>query len=84
MTLLGSIGKGATLAGGQATLADTIGGDTTAVVGQLTLNPNARVSGNLTYWSEEDVSLSPQASVSGQVVKHVPPVGSEDREMVEE
>jgi cytoskeletal protein CcmA (bactofilin family) len=84
MTLLGPVGKGATLAGGQVALANSIGGDITAGVGKLTLNPGANIKGSLNYWSEDEASILPEASISGQITRHSPPVKSEDRELARE
>lgn len=52
--------------GGNATLNSTVAGDVTGTIGRLTLGPNARINGNLTYSSEERANIAESASVSGE------------------
>ncbi len=71
ISMLGSTGKGATLASGQTTIGNTIGGDMLAA-GNVTLTPGARVNGNLTYWSGQKATIENGAVVTGQIVQHIP------------
>ncbi len=73
LNLLGDIGKNANLAGGQVNIADSVNGDVNAAVGQLTFSPQAKVNGNVIYWSEKKATLSPQSSVSGIIKQNIPP-----------
>ncbi len=66
------IGKGATLAGGDVTLGNNIGGDVIAGVGNLTLDSNAKVNGDLTYWSDKELTQDEGAIVSGKVTQNLP------------
>lgn len=54
---------------GNITLANRVEGDVRAAAGNLILTPEAQISGDLTYWSESDVSLTQGATVSGEIVK---------------
>lgn len=60
----GSIVAGA----GDLTVSAPIGKGITAGVGNLRIDNT--VGGDLTYWSEHDLELAPDASVSGAVVRH--------------
>jgi len=62
--------KDARLGGGNVTLSSSVGGNLDASVGSLRITSKASVDGNLTYWSTEDASIDPAASISGEVVKH--------------
>lgn len=79
LAVFAPIGKGATIGAGNATLGDTIGGDITAGVGQLTLTPNAKVSGDLTYWSDQDVQIQSGAQISGKTTHNIPAKPSKDQ-----
>lgn len=70
------IGKGATFGGGNVAISNTIGGDINAGVGNLTLNRGAKIAGNLNYWAKQNASLSPEASISGQIIRHEPVEGT--------
>lgn len=59
-----------TVAGGNVRVGSTIQRNMMAGVGNLTLTPNARVGGNLEYWSEEQGVFSQGASVSGRTTFH--------------
>jgi hypothetical protein len=73
---MGHIGKGVTIAGGQAIFGDSIGGDVNAGVGQLSFLPKAQVLGNVMYWSDNKASFAGSASVSG-TVKQYPPTNNQ-------
>lgn len=64
--------KGITLGVGNATVGSMVGGDINAGVGQLTLTPQATVSGNVTYWSDRKLDLAQGASVSGKITQNTP------------
>ncbi|MCL5433122.1 MAG: FapA family protein [Patescibacteria group bacterium] len=66
------IGKGATIAGGQINLANSVGGDIDAYVGNLSLSPKARINGNLIYWSESKAQIADGATVSGKTTQNIP------------
>lgn len=64
--------KGITMGVGNATIGSAIGGDINAGVGQLSLTPQASVSGNVTYWSDRKLDLAQGASVSGNITQNTP------------
>ncbi|MCL5784691.1 MAG: FapA family protein [Patescibacteria group bacterium] len=72
LAVFSPVGKEANLAGGQITLGSRIGADTNAVVDQLSLAPQATISGNLTYWSRNKASISESATVSGRIIQNIP------------
>ena len=66
--------KGSVLAGaGTLTLNNSIEKSILAGVGTLTLLPEAKIKGNLTYWSEQEFVTSGKATVSGAIVRQEPP-----------
>jgi len=79
LSIFAPIGKGLTVGSGNVTLGDTVGGDITAGVGQLTLTPNAQVSGDLTYWSDQDAQVQAGAQITGQTTHNIPPKPSKDQ-----
>ena len=79
LSIFAPIGKGITVGAGNVTLGDTVGGDITAGVGQLTLTPNAQVSGDLTYWSEQDAQVQAGAQITGQTTHNIPPKPAKDQ-----
>lgn len=73
INILSPIGKGATIAGGTVSINNAINGDVTAGVGQLTLQPQAQINGNLTYTSNQKAQIMQGASVSGETKQMMPP-----------
>lgn len=59
-------------AAGKITIAERVGGNVMTSVESLSLSPQASISGNLTYWSDNDAEISPDASVSGNVKRNDP------------
>src|SRR3990170_1195991 len=72
LSVFAPIGKGATIGVGAATFGNTVNGDVTAGVGELTLTPNAKVAGHLNYWSENDAQIQQGAEISGKTVHNYP------------
>lgn len=72
ITLLAPVGKGATIAGGTVTISNTIGGDVYAGVGQMTLQPQAKINGNLNYTSDQKLQIIEGATVSGKISQTIP------------
>jgi len=73
LSVFSPVGKDLNIGGGQATLGNTVGGGVRAGVGQLTLTPNAKVSGDLTYWSNAQAQIQSGAQVLGQTTHNLPP-----------
>ncbi len=67
LNIYAPIAKDIVAGAGQLTIANTVAGDVTAGVGEFTLTPNAQVEGDLTYYSEEPMTVSSGAAVSGKV-----------------
>ena len=72
LQIFAPIGKGATIGGGSVLLANSIGSSVKAASEDLSLSSNAKIDGDLTYWSENDVNLSEGATVSGTITKQLP------------
>lgn len=73
LSVFAPIGKSVNIGTGQATFGNTIGGDITAGAGQITLTPNAKVSGDLTYWSQSPAQIQPGAQILGKTTHNLPP-----------
>ena len=73
LAVFAPIGKGATFGAGNATIGNLINGDVTAGVGELALTPNAKVAGDLNYWSERGANIQQGAEVSGKTTHNFPP-----------
>lgn len=65
VVLDGPVQGKAIINGGNATINGTIGGNVDAETGRLTLGPNARINGNLTYSAEERAQI-PNGVVQGK------------------
>ena len=72
LSVFGPIGKGAAIGAGAATIGNLINGDITAGVGELTLTPSAKVSGDLNYWSDADAQIQQGAEISGKTTHNFP------------
>lgn len=57
---------------GNLTLSESVQGDIEAAVGNMTLTPQAAVSGDLNYWSDQELNLAQGASVSGRISRNDP------------
>lgn len=64
------ISKGANLAGGQITLGSLIGKTVNVYTSNLALAPTAKITGDLNYWSEKEIQINPEASISGKTNYH--------------
>ena len=73
LAVFAPIGKGATFGAGNATIGNLINGDVTAGVGELALTPNAKVAGDLNYWSDRGANIQQGAEVSGKTTHNFPP-----------
>ena len=82
VSVFAPLGRGISAGVGQMTIASTVGGNIFAYVGQLILTPNARVAGNLTYWSDMQAQIQEGAQVIGTTTRNVPPA-REPREPVD-
>ncbi len=78
----GSIGGDVTAGTGTLTISGNVGGDVQAGVGQFRVTSQGNVDGNVTYWSEEEATISDDSVVGGEVTKNDPKktVGLKDTE----
>lgn len=72
LQIFAPVARGATLGAGSILIANSIGSSVKAATRDLNLSSNAKIKGDLTYWSENDVNLSDGASVSGAITKELP------------
>jgi cytoskeletal protein CcmA (bactofilin family) len=65
------VGKDANLAGETISINSALGGNVNVAASQLILSPDAKIPGNLTYWSQNKVEESSGATVSGIITQNV-------------
>jgi hypothetical protein len=70
--VLAPVARGLSGAVGQMTIGNTVAGNVRAYVGQLVLAPNARVAGNLTYWSNTEAQVQSGAQIAGTTTRNEP------------
>lgn len=73
LMVLSPIKKDINFAGGTFNLGNSVSGDVIATVGQITLSPQAKIKGNLTYLSDTEATIQEGAVVSGETVHNQPP-----------
>ncbi len=71
-TVLAPVGRGISGAVSQMVIGNTVGGNVRAYVSQLVLTPNARIGGNLTYWSDAEAQVQQGAQVVGTTTRNQP------------
>jgi hypothetical protein len=69
----GPIGKGAHVAGGQVSILSSVNGDVFAAGNKIILSPDAKISGNFTYWSKNKIELAEKTQINGVVTQKTPP-----------
>ncbi len=65
----GSVGRDITIGAGSMTISGNTTGNIKAAAGAIRLTSNAKVSGDLTYWSQSPASIDSQAKISGHITK---------------
>ena len=78
LNLTSPVGKYVKVAGGNLTIANNVGGDVEAAIGSIRLTPNANISGNMTYWSNEKSSVD-DTRVGGRVYFNRTEEGAESK-----
>src|SRR5262249_44908749 len=68
ISTFGPVGRGATVGGGTVQLSGPVGGNVTTWAQTLSLGPNARIAGNLEYYSEHPTDTT---AVAGTVQYHL-------------
>lgn len=79
ISILSPVGSDIRVGGGSVNLASTVGGDVLAGVGTIRLSNGAIIQKGLTYSSDEQVSISQDASVAGKI-NYIKPVRRVDVE----
>ncbi|HEY3059691.1 MAG TPA: polymer-forming cytoskeletal protein [Chloroflexota bacterium] len=77
ISAFGPVGRGVTVGGGTVQLGGPVGGKAVAWAENLSLGPNARLAGDLEYYSERQIQ-TPSGAVAGTVQYH--PVQREARQ----
>lgn len=72
----GPIGGNVQAGVGSLVLSNTVDGDVNAGVGALSVTSGAQVNGNLTYYSDNQASISESAVISGGVNREMPTKGA--------
>lgn len=76
-SLLGPIGKTISLSAGQVTLGNTVGSDVWVGTQNLTLTPQAKIAGGLSYTSPQNATIANGATISGKVNHSYPSAANE-------
>jgi cytoskeletal protein CcmA (bactofilin family) len=69
ISVFGPVGRGVTIGGGTLQLGGPVGGKVVAWAQNLSLGPNARIGGDLEYYSERQID-TPSGTVAGRVQYH--------------
>lgn len=57
------------LTAGKLTLSSPVSGNVEALAGSIRLTSDAKIEGNLSYWSDRDISISKDAVIQGEVLR---------------
>ncbi len=74
VALRGTVGRNVKVAGGRVEIAGTVDGNVVVRGGEVVILPSATVRGNLTYSSDQPVTIAPGARVLGTVTQEPYPV----------
>lgn len=72
-TLNGSIGRDLAVGGASVTISDRVGRNIYGSMDRLRLTSNAKVEGNITYTSQNELSKASGAVVGGKIDQRIPP-----------
>jgi Polymer-forming cytoskeletal len=70
--LAGRVGGDVHATAARVRIAGTLEGDVVLAARDIEMLPGARIAGNLTYWSSQEVRIAPSAEVKGRVVRRQP------------
>jgi cytoskeletal protein CcmA (bactofilin family) len=73
VNVMGRIGKELKLYAGKATIAGEIDGDARVVAQEIIMLPGAKIKGALTYISQDEIKLEPNAQVLGKLTREATP-----------
>jgi len=76
VALNGKIAKDLQIRAGKVIIDGEVDGDARIIAGEIELLPGARLNGSLSYLSQEEVRINPQAQVRGSVTREVAKRGS--------
>lgn len=79
LDIYGSVGKGITAGSGNITINNKVGGDVMVAAEMLSFLPKSNVSGDVTYWSENEASVASGVVMAGDLVRHELPKQEEPK-----
>ncbi|HSX58145.1 MAG TPA: polymer-forming cytoskeletal protein [Candidatus Saccharimonadales bacterium] len=82
LTINGPVSANIRVGSGNLTINNKVGGNVDAAVGMFHLGSKADITGNLTYWSKDKVSMAKGAKVGGKVTKKEPIAVSTNKSFV--
>lgn len=74
VTLRGAVNGAVTVAGGRVLIDGPVAGDVVSHAGRLTLGPNARLAGKLSFRSGDALERDPSAQVTGAIERQTMPL----------
>jgi hypothetical protein len=78
LQLSGTIGKETNIVGGNVLISNSINGNVAARTDSLALEQNAKINGNLTYFSNEKAKIAQGATISGTIKQNIVPAYKKD------
>lgn len=79
LDIYGSVGKGITAGSGNITINNRVGGDVMVAAEMLSFLPKSSVTGDVTYWSENEASVASGVVMAGDLVRHEIPKQEEPK-----
>lgn len=70
--IAGDVGSHAVIGAGAATVSSEINGDLDASAEQLRITSKAKISGDVTYWSDAEALIDEGATIEGEVAQKLP------------
>lgn len=71
--IAGPVDHDLNLAAGEVEISNKVGGSAAIGSSNIKIDNNARIGGDVNYWSRRKVEVAPQASVSGRLIQNEPP-----------
>jgi cytoskeletal protein CcmA (bactofilin family) len=78
-TVEGTVGRDVDAAGSSVAISGMVGGDVQATTDTLQLGSDAKINGNVTYYSHNIVSKTANTHINGKITRKEPPVDHEQR-----
>lgn len=70
VSLQGWTGKDLAIWANKVAINNAVGGSIMAAVSDLTLDPGARIDGDITYWASNNLTVNQGSDIKGQTIKH--------------